>query len=350
MIESREGLQVLGTGHVVCHNHIARFGDALSVAGRPAVAIDFYGNEIEEATDDGIELDYSERNTRCFRNRITNARVGISLQPVYGGPCYVWRNEILNTEYTPFKLHNAPSGGLLLHNTAVRPGVPLMVWSGVPVKDFLFRNNLFVGTAAQVADWTSEAVNCDLDFDGYCPGSGVFKIGNVRYASLSAAARQGIEVHGRAVAWPVFEAAVQIPASPSVKMQPVPLDLRANTRALDAGVRLPNLNDHHVGAAPDLGARERGVPPPQYGPRAEGVDESGATPTARLRTPEFPGADGPFRFVLEGLPGWEYAVQASPDLVTWTPLTNVGGGVRWVIEDASAAGLERRFYRALTGP
>lgn len=350
VIEAREGIQVLGTGHVVCHNRIARFGDGLSVAGRPAVAIDFYGNEIEEATDDGIELDYSERNTRCFRNRITNTRVGISLQPVYGGPCYVWRNEILNTQYTPFKLHNAPSGGLLLHNTAVRPGVALVVWSGVPVKDFLFRNNLFVGTASQVADWTSEAINCDLDYDGYSPGSGVFKIGNVRYASLSAAARAGVEVHGRVVPWPVFEAAVQIPADPAQKMSVAPLDLRVNSRALDAGLRLPNLNDHYQGAAPDLGARERGAAPPVYGPRPAGVDESGASPPTRLQAAGFAAPGGPFRFALMGQPGWEYAVQASPDLVVWTPLTNVGGGVAWVIEDPAAPGWERRFYRAKAVP
>ncbi len=350
VIEPREGIQVLGTGHVVCHNRIARYGDGLSVAGRPAVAIDFYGNEIEEATDDGIELDYSERNTRCFRNRITNTRVGISLQPVYGGPCYVWRNEILNTQYTPFKLHNAPSGGLLLHNTSVRPGVALVVWSGVPVKDFLFRNNLFVGTASQVADWTSEAINCDLDYDGYSPGSGVFKIGNVRYASLSAAARQGVEVHGRVVPWPVFEAAMQIPADPAQKMAVVPLDLRTNSRALDAGLRLPNLNDHYQGAAPDLGARERGAPPPAYGPRPGGVDESGGSPPTRLKAVGFAAPGGPFHLVLTGPPGWEYAVLTSPDLVAWTVLTNVGGGVAWVIEDPMAPGWDRRFYHAKAVP
>ncbi|MCS7091004.1 MAG: hypothetical protein RMN51_10690 [Verrucomicrobiota bacterium] len=218
-------------------------------------------------TDDGIELDFSERNTRCFANRIGNVRVGISLQPVLGGPCYVWRNEILHTEYTPFKLHNAPQGGLIVHNTSIRRGVPLVVWSGEPVRDSWFRNNLFVGTEAQAADWTSPAVNCDLDYNGYCPGTGVFNLGNARYASLGAAARAGWEGNGRAVAWPVFESSVVLPEQPQQSMTIVPLELRADSQAVDVAQRLPNLNIPFVGAGPDLGARERGAPAPWYGPR-----------------------------------------------------------------------------------
>jgi len=37
--------------------------------------------------------------------------------------------------------------------------------------------------------------------------------------------------------------------------------------AVDRGVVIPNVTDGFTGAAPDLGALERGVPPPQYGPR-----------------------------------------------------------------------------------
>ena len=37
--------------------------------------------------------------------------------------------------------------------------------------------------------------------------------------------------------------------------------------AVDAGVRLPNVNDGFTGKAPDLGAYEVGQPIPHYGPR-----------------------------------------------------------------------------------
>jgi len=39
---------------------------------------------------------------------------------------------------------------------------------------------------------------------------------------------------------------------------------------VDAGTRLPNINDDHLGAAPDLGAYELGAPVPHYGPREGG--------------------------------------------------------------------------------
>jgi len=37
--------------------------------------------------------------------------------------------------------------------------------------------------------------------------------------------------------------------------------------AVDRGVVIPNVTDGFTGAAPDLGALERGLPAPQYGPR-----------------------------------------------------------------------------------
>ena len=45
--------------------------------------------------------------------------------------------------------------------------------------------------------------------------------------------------------------------------------LRPNSRAVDAGVKLPNVNDEFTGRGPDLGAYERGQPMPVYGPRPE---------------------------------------------------------------------------------
>ena len=43
--------------------------------------------------------------------------------------------------------------------------------------------------------------------------------------------------------------------------------LKPNSVAVDAGCRLPNLNDDFTGKAPDLGALEVGKPQPVYGPR-----------------------------------------------------------------------------------
>ena len=48
----------------------------------------------------------------------------MSAQPVNGGPLYVFRNAILNVEYSPFKLHNDTAGVILLHNTSVSAASP----------------------------------------------------------------------------------------------------------------------------------------------------------------------------------------------------------------------------------
>jgi hypothetical protein len=43
--------------------------------------------------------------------------------------------------------------------------------------------------------------------------------------------------------------------------------LRPGSVAVDAGIRLPGINDDFTGRAPDLGALEVGRPVPHYGPR-----------------------------------------------------------------------------------
>ena len=168
-IEERGGVRIGGTGHVVCYNRIRGFADAISVHPvYPCAAIDFYGNEISECTDDGIEMDGSEQNTRCFENRLTNVFQGISLQPVHGGPVYVFRNALYNVGAETFKLHNGPSGGLLLHNTSVKAGMPWVLMSGEPVSNCITRNNLFVGTEGNYAfETTAPMQGCDFDYDGF---------------------------------------------------------------------------------------------------------------------------------------------------------------------------------------
>ena len=42
--------------------------------------------------------------------------------------------------------------------------------------------------------------------------------------------------------------------------------LKPGSKAVDAGVLIPTINDGFTGRAPDLGALEVGAPPPKYGP------------------------------------------------------------------------------------
>ncbi len=265
-IEDARAIQITGTGHVVCYNRISGFADAIDTM--PSVrcsAIDFHNNEISEMTDDGIEMDYSDRNTRCYRNRFTNVFQGISEQPIHGGPTYVYRNVLYNVCREPFKLHNSPSGVLLYHNTIVKKGVPFFLSTTDPVHRVVTRNNLFIGSAdTYVIQNEAPMVDCDFDVDGFAGGpSKLFmKWNNARYATVEDV-RAKAPAYRRLV-W-IDAAGVTIPEDEK-RAAAVGFDPRLKL-GIDAGEILPGFNDGFAGKAPDLGAIEAGAEVPHYGPR-----------------------------------------------------------------------------------
>jgi hypothetical protein len=277
-IEDARGIQITGAGHDVCYNRIRGFADAIDTFPSPrCAAIDFHNNDIHEMTDDGIEMDYSERNTRCFFNRLTNVFQGVSVQPIFGGPVYIFRNVLYNVGLETFKMHNRPSGALMIHNTSVKQGMPLLLWTPEEVHHSVYRNNLFIGTTGGYAyETTAPMIGCDFDYDGFGggPWERFLSWNRIHYPTLA-------DVKARAL---VYRHAVQVgPASvfASGLMPPadekavfdrsrVDLRLKPGTNAIDAGEVLPGFNDDYAGRAPDLGAYELGSTPPQYGPRPEG--------------------------------------------------------------------------------
>ncbi len=274
-IENARGIQVTGTGHDICYNRIRGFADAVDTFGsQRCEAIDIHHNEISEMTDDGIEMDYSERNTRCFLNRLTNVFQGISVQPIFGGPVYIFRNAMHNVVGEPFKMHNSPSGALMLHNTSVKAGMPLVLWTNEPVRNCVFRNNLFIGTTGNYAyESTAPMVDCDFDYDGF--GGGPWELflkwNGERYGTIDDA-RDSAPVYGHAVEVgidSVFASGVEAPADAELRYELGDNDLRLaeGTAAIDAGIALPGFNDGFGGEAPDLGAFELGDELPHYGPR-----------------------------------------------------------------------------------
>jgi hypothetical protein len=96
-------------------------------------------------------------------------------------------------------------------------------------------------------------------------------------ATLAALAQAtGHERHGLGVRCydDIFVNAAEPEHAPSNKgrlYRPDEVDLRLKPGApvVDAGCRLPGINDDFTGIAPDLGAYETGQPLPHYGPRTE---------------------------------------------------------------------------------
>jgi len=284
-----DGINLQGSGHVICHNRIVGYGDAMKSEQDGARAIDFYGNEVTSAYDNGLELDGSEGNVRAFRNRFTNTYATLSYQPVFGGPAYTFRNVVVNVANEQMKFHalgttppQEPSGMLVYHNTFVSPVTALANHTDAVSHHFVLENNLFITAPdpnGRTVDFTGGVDDGTFDYNGYYP-DGIFdftwgSLGYVKYNNLAAARTAlGIEVHGLILAPPIFESGLLAPASYKTLLGPADVTLAASSTAIDHGLVLPNLNDGYRGSAPDFGALERGCPVPIYGVRPPGVDES----------------------------------------------------------------------------
>jgi hypothetical protein len=287
---SQDGIAVWGFGHVVTHNRISGYGDAMKTIQDGARANDFYGNDILYTYDNGIELDGSEGNTRCFRNRFMNTFSPLSVQPIHGGPTYILRNVVVNIAGEQLKFHSVnttppqdPSGILVYNNTFVSPpNVELNMQTPASSHYFEVENNLFIAppsSGPEAADWTGTIDHGTFDYNGYFP-NGIFRFNNPlaggyffqpNFAGLQGL---GMEQHGLIAGGALFASGLAAPTTYTNLMAPADVTLAAGSVVLDKGRVLANINDNYQGAGPDLGALELGCPAPAYGPRPEGVDES----------------------------------------------------------------------------
>jgi len=292
-LRSYFAVKVYGSGHVVCHNSIAYFHDAicLSTYGTPepeddrkAVAIDIYNNDMHMFGDDFIETDGGVHNIRVMRNRGFNAaHGGLSAQPVFGGPVYFVRNILYNIPSgVAFKFSAKPAGLYVFHNTVISEHV-----IRDPHSNTHYRNNLFLGADTPnrgIVSFANATAYSSSDYDGFRPNRGARN----QYGWLAsgyepqpadwknfeslAAFREGTgqEQHGIEVDYDVFEnLRAPVAGQCFAVYHAVDFDLRlkAGAKAIDAGTPLPTINDGYAGRAPDLGALESGRPAPTYGPR-----------------------------------------------------------------------------------
>jgi hypothetical protein len=283
MSPSHTGVNYYGRGNVICYNRISRFSDAAAPANfgppladldKQPVSNDVYGNEFFFSQDDNLETDYGAHNFRVYRNRFYNGHTGISVQPFYGGPVYLIRNEIYGVTALTFKLHNYCAGILAYHNTAVAARCGFQSFDRW--QNGQFRNNLFLGGESKEYAMMTGTITeySTMDYDGYRrngPGNLIrWFDGRQRatFASLDDFTKAtGHEKHGIMVDYDIFVKAGPPPLGVSSDPSQYDLRLRLGAVAVDAGIRLPNVNDRYTGKAPDLGCYELGEPPPHYGPR-----------------------------------------------------------------------------------
>jgi len=291
-ITSEYAVKVYGQGHVVAHNYVANFHDAIDNAtfgnpnGKPGeygASVDFYGNDMFNITDNCIELDGGVHNMRAFDNRCANtAQLAYSTQPIFGGPAYIYRNlSYNNTTSGALKLLDNPAGILVYNNTFIGTAGALG-----PASNIHFRNNLIVGdgwkrpifqvktfTPSSTSDYNGFGLNpvvANFAWDG--PPFDGANGGRARntYGSLADYQKgSGQDTHSILVSLDDFvDVKGTDEADPRTLYAPERFDfrLRPGSRAIDKGDVLPTITDGFHGAAPDLGAYESGTEPHHYGP------------------------------------------------------------------------------------
>ena len=254
-----------------------------------AVAIDIYNNDIYVTGDDFIEADGGVHNIRIMRNRGVNAaHTGLSAQPIFGGPAYYIRNVVYNTPVA-LKFSN-PAGVIVYHNTIVAENstnqqVSNAHFAEQPVSRHGSPDRHRVARRAddlldlRLRRIPSEPGRAEQNYTwiGAKPACARLRLRRKsapqRFTTLAElAAATGQETHGIEIDYDIFESLQPPrtrPSRPGKPYEAADLDfrLKAGSKAVDAGVRMPNVNDGFAGKAPDLGAYEVGQPVPVYGPR-----------------------------------------------------------------------------------
>jgi len=314
---SEYAVKVYGSGHVVAYNAIANFHDGVDVAtyGNPdgspkpirdrlPVSIDFYGNDISNVEDNCIEADGGAHNIRIFRNRCFNhGHRALSVQPMFGGPVYFIRNIVYHApEGGAVKFTASSSGIVVYHNTFVAPVKPMLL----AASNVHYRNNLILGKSETLETFAVETNTnySSSDYNGFRPNEGAEfsfewstppramranfpgepgKMSVQEQTKFEASTRErrrfktlqefgeatGQDRHSVIVDYDVFVKVAAPGPDPRTLYKPSDFDfqLRPGSVAVDAGVRLPGVNDDAAGRAPDLGAYEVGRAIPHYGPR-----------------------------------------------------------------------------------
>lgn len=286
---SGEGVELNhSSDHDVCYNRISRTADGLSYCQRNC---DVYGNDIFDVSDDGLEPDYGYANNRFWANRITNSHnSGISFQPMYCGPWYFIRNQVIcqgylfkfrvqdrfvfaNNTFVSWgfmdkRMHHILSGltrNNLFISAGTRENAKLPIWVAIPTKAGSSDEKAVVPDSFE-RDWRT-----DVDYDGFdwADAKDGFRWKSTAYADLAAfSAALGVEQHGvRVQKAEIFER-FDLPAEKGRAELQI-LTLKPGCNAIDAGVPLPNIVEDFAGLAPDLGAHESGKPVAHYGPRNE---------------------------------------------------------------------------------
>jgi hypothetical protein len=281
-----DGITMPGLGNCAFENTLHGFGDSFAVRdGTHSAAVHFYRNRITMTGDDTFEADYGTRNLSFYDNWVDNASTALSLDPLWGGPLYFFRNIAINTVRGPFKFNNTNSGFLIYNNTIVRTeGTTNWGWvqfNNGELRNYAFRNNVLIyrggGNLLAVEAGGNEPI--DWSNNAWYPDRAVWwSTTGGSYASVSDA------LAALPATTPLFGTSTQRhdadvitasdPFAAPVTLGPdhltevvttAPPAPAAGSALKNAGVAISNVTDGFTGGEPDIGAVIEGRPQPTRG-------------------------------------------------------------------------------------
>jgi hypothetical protein len=189
---------------------------------------DILNNDIDSGLDDGIEADFALHNCRVMRNRLTNCFVGISSQPGLGGPNYFMRNLMFNIIHEAFKLHRFSQGDVIQHNTVVKAGDGLGIYTSEPFDHAVITHNLFIGgrppaeakyggyaiSRGRAVDVQHFGDHCVIDHNAYAVIGMPFE-GKIRTWTFTKLPGTEFEKHGH-----ILEVKAPLPEAPASAYEP----------------------------------------------------------------------------------------------------------------------------------
>jgi len=285
-----DGIRITGQGNAAFQNTLSGFGDSLAMGNHyRSIGVHFYRNDILMTGDDAVEGDYGLRNIAFYDNRVHNAMILVSLDPIWGGPFLVARNIGINIGRGPYKLNNENTGHFLYHNTVVRTGNPKQDWGWVQynngaLRAWGYRNNIMIyqQPGKLLAMESSGQDPIDFDHNSWYPDGSVWWTNSGGSFSDFASAKNGL-----GSTTPLYSGIAQrhqddhiCEADPFIDDVTLPADFHAlvtgqytpylsdGTLPKNSGAAIPGINDGFSGSAPDRGALISGIPTPVWGDKA----------------------------------------------------------------------------------
>ncbi len=276
VVPEERGIDIRGNNNTIFMNSISNFGDGISTEGIStgiSKSLEIHHNFINKTVDDLIEIDGTVSNTLVYRNKLMNGRTGVSLSPILGGPAYVFRNEIINTENSALKLNNQTTGIQAYHNTILNSGNGLSSTPGwqslqfinnsVISKEYIYEE--FHKVSNGIYNYKNNAYKSDRTGTAMTPW---FRWDSLNYATLNDLQSNTSQDSNSIEVTLVDFSNVTIPSTYNQEILITDNNLYPSQASslLNNGKLIDMLNDPFVvDFLPDIGALELGQPYPFYG-------------------------------------------------------------------------------------